>query len=65
LGSAILPKSKIFPHISKQQIFSSNKPVKISFQAKWLTKDYQPLKSMVQHFKKNIDEIVRGMAELE
>ena len=63
LGSAILPKSKILSSISKQQIFSSNKPVKISFRAKWLRKDYQPLKSMIRHFKKNIDEIARGIAE--
>ena len=63
LGSAILPKSKILPHISKQQIFKSNKPAKISFEAKWLSKDNKPLKKMIQHFKKHIDEIVRGMAE--
>ena len=64
LGSAILPKSKILPHISKQQIFkSNNKPVKISFQARWLLNDNKPLKQMIQHFKKNIDEIVRGIAE--
>ena len=63
LGSAILPRSKILPHISKQQIFKSNKPAKISFEAKWLSKDNKPLKKMIQHFKKHIDEIVRGMAE--
>jgi len=63
LGSAILPKSKILPHISKQQIFKSNKPAKISFEAKWLSKDNRPLKKMIQHFKKHIDEIVRGIAE--
>ena len=63
LGSAILPKSKILSSISKQQIFSSSKPVKISFRAKWLTKDYQPLKSMIRHFKKNIDEIARGIVD--
>ncbi len=63
LGSAILPKSKILPHISKQQIFKSNKPAKISFEAKWLSKDNKPLKKMIQHFKKHIDEIVRGVAE--
>ncbi len=63
LGSAILPRSKILPHISKQQIFKSNKPAKISFEAKWFSKDNKPLKKMIQHFKKHIDEIVRGMAE--
>ncbi len=63
LGSAILPKSKILPHISKQQIFKSNKPAKISFEAKWMSKDNRPLKKMIQHFKKNINEIVRGIAE--
>ncbi len=63
LGSAILPKSKILPHISKQQIFKSNKPAKISFEAKWLSKDNRPLKKMIQHFKKHIDELVRGIAE--
>jgi DNA-binding transcriptional LysR family regulator len=63
LGSAILPKSKIFPNISKQQIFSSNKAVKISFQAKWQARDYQALNSMIRHFRKNINEIARGIAE--
>ena len=63
LGSAILPKSKISPHISKQQIFKSNKPAKICFEAKWLSIDNKPLKKMMQHFKNNIDEIVRGIAE--
>ncbi len=63
LGSAILPKSKVLPHISKQQIFKSNKPAKIYFEAKWLSKDNKPLKKMIQHFKDNIDKIVRGLAE--
>lgn len=63
LGSAILPKSKILPHISKQQIFKSNKPTKISFEAKWLSNNNKPLKKIIQHFKKNIDQIVRGIAE--
>jgi len=63
LGSAILPRSKILPHIPKQQIFKSNKPAKISFEARWLSKDNKPLEKMIQHFKQNIDEIVRGIAE--
>ena len=63
LGSAILPKSKVLPHISKQQIFKSNKPAKIYFEAKWLSKDNKPLKKMIQHFKDNIDQIARGLAE--
>ena len=63
LGSAILPRSKILPHISKQQVFRSNKPARISFHAKWLSNDNKPLKYMIQHFKKNVDEIVRGIAE--
>ena len=63
LGSAILPRSKIPPHISKQQIFRSNKPVKIVFEAKWLSNENKPLKKMVQHFRKHMDEIVRGMAD--
>ena len=54
---------KILPHISKQQIFKSNKPAKIYFEAKWLSKDNKPLKKIIQHFKNNIDEIVRGIAE--
>ena len=62
LGSAILPKSKILPHISKRQIFKSNKPVVVSFEAKWLSKDNKPLNKMIQHFKNNIDEIVSGIA---
>ena len=63
LGSAILPKSKILPDISKRQIFKSNKAAKISFEAKWLSQDNKPLKNMIQHFKNHIDEIVRGIAE--
>ncbi len=63
LGSAILPRSKILPHIPKQQIFKSNKPAKISFEARWLSKDNKSLKKLIQHFKLNSDEIVRGMAE--
>ena len=63
LGSAILPTSKILPHISKQQVFISNRPAKISFQAKWLSNDNEPLKKMIQHFEKNIDEIARGIAD--
>ncbi len=63
LGSAILPKSKILPHISKQQIFRSNKPAKIHFEARWLSKDNAPLNKLIKHFKKHIDEIARGIAE--
>jgi len=63
LGSAILPKSKILPHISKQQVFTANKPSRISFHARWLSEDNKPLKNMVRHFKKNIAEIASGMAE--
>ncbi len=62
LGSAILPKSKILPHISKQQIFKSNKPAKISFEARWLSGEKRPLSNLIQYFKKNIDEIARGIA---
>jgi len=63
LGSAILPKGKILPHISKQQIFKSNKPAKIAFEARWLPKENKPLRNLIQYFKKNIDEIARGIAE--
>ena len=63
LGSAILPKSKILPHISKRQIFKSNKPAKISFEARWLSGENRPLSSLIRYFKKNIDEIARGIAK--
>ncbi len=63
LGSAILPKSKILPHISKQQIFKSNKPAKISFEARWLSGENRPLSNLIQYFKKNIDGIARGIAK--
>ncbi len=63
LGSAILPRTKILPHISKQQIFKAGRPAKIVFEAKWSTKENKPLKKMIQHFKKHIDEIVAGLAE--
>jgi len=63
LGSAILPKSKIMPHISKQQIFSANKPAMVSFQAKWLSDDNNQLKLMIEYFEKNVDEISKGIAD--
>ncbi len=63
LGSAILPKSKILPHISKQQIFKSNKPAKISFEARWLSGENRPLSNLIQYFKKYIYEIARGIAK--
>ena len=63
LGSAILPRSKIAPHISKQQIFKSKKPAKIVFEARWLSRDNKPLKKMMRHFRNNIGEIARGMAD--
>ncbi len=62
LGSAILPRSKILPHISKRQIFKSNKPAKISFEARWLPKDNKPLEKMIQHFKNHVDKIAKGIA---
>ncbi len=63
LGSAILPRSKILPHISKQQIFKSNQPDRISFEARWLSKQNKPLRNLIQYFRKNIDEIAGGIAE--
>lgn len=62
LGSAILPGSKILPHISKQQICKSDEPARISFEARWSSTDNKPLKKLIQYFKKNINEIVAGMA---
>jgi len=62
LGSAILPRSKILPHISKRQIFKYNKPAKISFEARWLPKDNKPLEKMIQHFKNHVDKIAKGIA---
>jgi len=63
LGSAILPKSKIMPHIAKQQIRKAKKPVQISFQARWKTTDNMPLRNLIQHFRKNIEEISKGLAD--
>ncbi len=62
LGSAILPRSKFLPHISKRQIFKSNKPAKISFEARWLPKDNKPIEKMIQHFKNHADKIAKGIA---
>ena len=62
LGSAILPKSKIAPNIAKQRIMRSNKPVRISFEARWLARGSKPLENLLRHFKKNIDGIVKGLA---
>lgn len=63
LGSAILPKSKIMPHIAKQKICKAKKPVQIAFQAKWLSTDNMPLRNLIQHFKNNVDEISRGLSD--
>ncbi len=63
LGSAILPRSKILPHISMQRIFNANKPAKFSFEAKWLEKENGPLNNLIQHSKSNVDDISRGLAE--
>lgn len=62
LGSAILPRSKILPHIPKQQITKANKPVKISFEAKWITNDNEARLKMIQHFRNNVDEVANGLA---
>ena len=51
-------------NISKQQIFKSNKPAKIVFEARWLSDDNKPLSNFIQYFKKkNVDEIAKGIAE--
>lgn len=63
LGSAVLPKSKILPHISKRQICKAGEPARISFEARWSSTDNKALKKLVQHFRKNIDSIVAGMAD--
>ncbi len=63
LGSAVLPKSKILPHISKRQICKPGEPARISFEARWSSADNKPLKMLVRHFKKNIGNIVTGMAD--
>ncbi|PCH62056.1 MAG: LysR family transcriptional regulator [SAR86 cluster bacterium] len=62
LGSAILPKSKILPHIAKQQLCASSKPVTILFQAVWLPQNNKTLKNMLTHFEKNLDTINQGIA---
>ena len=62
LGAAVLPQSKIPVGISKQQICKTDKPVKIFFEARWVSTDNKPLKKLMQHFKKNIKSIVTGMA---
>ena len=63
LGSAILPRSKIAPKIPMQQIYKSNKPAKITFEARWELTGNQPLNKLVQHFKNNINDIVRGLVD--
>ena len=63
LGSAILPRSKLLPHTPKQQIFKASKPAKIVFEAKWLSKDNKSLEKMLQHFRNNINEIAKGIAD--
>ncbi len=42
---------------------SFTKAAKISFEARWLSKDNKSLKKLIQHFKQNSEEIVRGIAE--
>ncbi|NRB17027.1 MAG: LysR family transcriptional regulator [Rhodobacteraceae bacterium] len=63
LGSAVLPRSKIPAHISKQQICKSGEPARISFEARWSSADSVPLKRLIQHFKDNIENTVTGMAD--
>ncbi|PHR22284.1 MAG: hypothetical protein COA38_18085, partial [Fluviicola sp.] len=63
LGSAILPKSKILPHISKQQIYKSKKPVKIIFEARWLSSENKALNNLINYFKKNVEKIALGLSE--
>ncbi len=63
LGSAILPKSKVLSHISKHQIFSSSKPARITFQARWIAEDNKPFNKMLQYFKRNIGEISKGIVQ--
>ncbi|MFP6704546.1 MAG: hypothetical protein VCE75_00535 [Alphaproteobacteria bacterium] len=63
LGSAILPRSKILPQFSKQQIFNAKKSAKISFEAKRLEKENGPLNNFIQHFKSNDNDISRGLAK--
>jgi len=63
LGSAVLPKSKIPPHISKRQICKSDVSARISSEAKWSSADNKPLKMLFQHFENNIGNIVTGMAD--
>lgn len=63
LGSAILPESKILPHISKQQICKSDAPARIAFEARWSSAENKPLKKLLQHFKMNIGSIVSGIAK--
>ncbi len=63
LGSAVLPRSKILPHIPKKQIWKPDEPARISFEARWVSTDNKPLKNLVRHFRKNIAQIVNGIAD--
>jgi hypothetical protein len=61
LASAILPRSKILPHFTKQQIFKSNKPAQISFEARWLATDNRELTHLIESFQKNIPEATQSI----
>jgi|AP95_1055475.scaffolds.fasta_scaffold07583_4 hypothetical protein len=49
-------------NISKQQIFKSNKPAKIVFEARWLSDDNKPLSNFIQYFKKKmLMKLLKGL----
>ena len=61
LGAAVLPKSKIPLGMPKQQIYKAAKPMKIFFEARWVSSDNAALHKLLQHFEQNIHSMVAGM----
>ena len=61
LGSAILPISKIPHGIHTSKIKSTKKEANIDFVAMWKSEDLSRLRPLIHHFKKNADNIYKGL----
>lgn len=61
LGSAILPVSKIPYGVNSSKIMLTNKVAEINFIARWKSEDLSRLKPLIQHFRKNSNNIYEGL----
>ncbi len=61
LGSAILPVSKIPYGVNSSKITHANKVAEIDFIARWKSEDLLRLRPLIQHFRKNSNNIYKGL----